>query len=236
MDFQNSRVRGGIGAFMRDFKAVRSTQKRVSTRLRGHFRRRHVTRHLVAVRDRCVSGTTLGWQLNDVIHLCVPETIRMTRRLVRTFVLENQCRENVIIDENGITSRARSAPADPSSIFLKFVYFARPDSDLMGKSVDEVPQFAARAAKEYPSKRMSSFQSRRRQIVLGYRLRAGTQIPLDRPHQKPLIQPERSHPPSSTSRTGLSETLTDSRGGTRQTSRRPSPIRWCAGHSMQIVK
>lgn len=58
--------------------------------------------------------------------------------------------EMITIDERGVTSK-QLAPADPKLDIFEFIYFARHDSKLMGKSVYEVRKnFGRTLAREYP--------------------------------------------------------------------------------------
>src|SRR2546429_197793 len=67
-----------------------------------------------------------------------------------TFIREVEPGELVIIDERGLRSR-RYAPAQPALCIFEFVYFARPDSKLYGKSVYKARyQMGRRLAQESP--------------------------------------------------------------------------------------
>lgn len=60
--------------------------------------------------------------------------------------------EMVVVNSNGIHSR-QLAPPEPKLCIFEFVYTARPDSELYGKSVYEVRKnFGKQLAKEYPRK------------------------------------------------------------------------------------
>ena len=67
-----------------------------------------------------------------------------------TFIREVEPGELVIIDARGLRTR-RFAPATPSLCIFEFVYFARPDSKLFGKSVYKARyQMGQRLAQESP--------------------------------------------------------------------------------------
>ncbi|HMC80034.1 MAG TPA: amidophosphoribosyltransferase [Acidimicrobiia bacterium] len=67
-----------------------------------------------------------------------------------TFIREIEPGELVIIDARGLRTR-RFAPATPSLCIFEFVYFARPDSKLFGKSVYKARyQMGQRLAQESP--------------------------------------------------------------------------------------
>ncbi|HEU5001375.1 MAG TPA: amidophosphoribosyltransferase [Actinomycetota bacterium] len=68
-----------------------------------------------------------------------------------TFIREIEPGEMVMIDDTGLRSR-RFAPAKPSLCIFEFVYFARPDSKLFGKSVYKTRyQMGRRLAEEAPA-------------------------------------------------------------------------------------
>jgi len=68
-----------------------------------------------------------------------------------TLIREIEPGELVMIDENGLRSR-RFAQAKPSLCIFEFVYFARPDSKLFGKSVYKTRyQMGRRLAEEAPA-------------------------------------------------------------------------------------
>ncbi len=67
-----------------------------------------------------------------------------------TFIREVEPGELVIIDERGLRTR-RFAPATPALCIFEFVYFARPDSKLFGKSVYKARyRMGQRLAQESP--------------------------------------------------------------------------------------
>ena len=66
------------------------------------------------------------------------------------FVRDINPGEMVVIDKNGMRSEQLATPNPKFDIF-EFVYFARPDSQLLGKSVYEVRRnFGSQLSKEYP--------------------------------------------------------------------------------------
>jgi amidophosphoribosyltransferase len=90
---------------------------------------------LVAVRDRCgIRPLSIG-KLNGG-YVVASETCALDTVLA-TFVRDVAPGEMVVIDDNGLHSHTLAEPDQKLDIF-EFVYFSRPDSYLMGKSVDKV--------------------------------------------------------------------------------------------------
>lgn len=103
---------------------------------------------LVAFRDQFGVRPLAIAKLNDgyVVssETCAFETIGAE------FVREIEPGELVVIDENGITSH-QVVKADQKLDIFEFVYFARPDSRIMGRSVNKVREnFGKVLAMEYP--------------------------------------------------------------------------------------
>jgi amidophosphoribosyltransferase len=90
---------------------------------------------LVAVRDaygiRPLCLGTLGDGYIVASETCALDTIHAS------FVREIEPGEMVIIDKNGLHTR-QIAPPTPKLDIFEFIYFSRPDSVLLGKSVDGV--------------------------------------------------------------------------------------------------
>lgn len=103
---------------------------------------------LVAVRDRCGIRPLSLARLNGG-YVIASETCAFAP-VGAEFEREINAGEMVIIDERGMRSE-QVAPPTPKLDIFEFVYFARPDSHLLGKSVYEVRRnFGVQLAKEYP--------------------------------------------------------------------------------------
>lgn len=103
---------------------------------------------LIAIRDECgirpLSIATLNGGYIFSSETCALQTVGAE------FSRDVLPGEMVIIDENGIRAEQLAKPNPKLDIF-EFVYFARPDSHLLGKSVYSVRRnFGVRLAKEYP--------------------------------------------------------------------------------------
>lgn len=103
---------------------------------------------LVAFRDRCgirpLSIGTLGKGYVVASETCAFDTVGAR------FLRDVEPGELVVIDENGITSTP-VVKGDLKLDIFEIVYFARPDSLLLGKSVDDMRQsFGRQLAEEYP--------------------------------------------------------------------------------------
>ncbi len=105
---------------------------------------------LVAVRDKCGIRPLSFAKLNGG-YVVASETCAYAP-IGAEFEREIQAGEMVVIDANGVHAEQIVPPELKLDIF-EFVYFARPDSELMGKSVYEVRRnFGVELAKEYPVK------------------------------------------------------------------------------------
>ena len=101
---------------------------------------------LVAVRDRCGIRPLCIGKINGAMVIA-SETCALSTIGAR-FVREVEPGEMVVISENGMESVQLAAP-DPKLDIFEFVYFARPDSMLLGQSVYEVrKRSGARLARE----------------------------------------------------------------------------------------
>lgn len=103
---------------------------------------------LVAIRDLCgirpLSLATLNGGYVISSETCAFQTVGAT------YLRDVEPGEMIVIDESGLRSE-RIVPANPKLDIFEFVYFARPDSHLLGKSVYGVRRnFGVRLAKEYP--------------------------------------------------------------------------------------
>lgn len=101
---------------------------------------------LVAFRDRCgirpLSIGTLGDGFIVASETCAFDTIGAQ------FLRDVEPGELVVIDENGLTSH-QIMPGDQKLDIFEFVYFARPDSLLLGKRVNQVREnFGRKMAQE----------------------------------------------------------------------------------------
>lgn len=103
---------------------------------------------LIAFRDRCgIRPLSIG-KLGDS-YVIASETCAFYT-IGAKFVRDVKPGEMVIIDERGITSRQIVKGTQKLDIF-EFVYFARPDSVLMGERVNSVRErFGVEMAKEFP--------------------------------------------------------------------------------------
>jgi len=103
---------------------------------------------LVAVRDRCGIRPLALAKLNGG-YVIASETCALPP-IGADFEREINPGEMVVIDEKGVRSE-QVVPPDPKLDIFEFVYFARPDSQLLGKSVYDVRKnFGTQLAKEYP--------------------------------------------------------------------------------------
>jgi amidophosphoribosyltransferase len=105
---------------------------------------------LVALRDQCgirplaLAKLNGGWVIASETCAFAP--------IGATFEREIAPGEMVVIDETGIHSE-QVLQADPKLDIFEFVYFARPDSEILGKSVyDMRRECGIELAKEYPVK------------------------------------------------------------------------------------
>ena len=105
---------------------------------------------LVAVRDQCGIRPLALARLNGG-YVIASETCAFAP-IGAEFEREIRPGEMVVIDESGARSEQTMKPNPKLDIF-EFVYFARPDSQLLGRSVYEVRRnFGVELAKEYPIK------------------------------------------------------------------------------------
>ncbi len=105
---------------------------------------------LAAVRDQCgIRPFAMGTLNNGVVF--ASETCAF-HPIGAEFLREVNPGELVVVNEKGMVSAQLAAPNQKLDIF-EFVYFARPDSTLLGKSVYSVRRnFGIHLAKEHPIK------------------------------------------------------------------------------------
>ncbi|MEY4747436.1 MAG: hypothetical protein RLZZ416_485 [Candidatus Parcubacteria bacterium] len=149
-EFSDSRmIVEAIAALMREGRELETAIKEIYPLLTGAFSILIMSKDkLIAIRDRCgIRPLSLG-QLNGG-HIIVSETCALPP-IGAAFVRDIKPGEMLVIDEKGARSE-QLAPANPKIDIFEFVYFARPDSMLLGKSVYEVRRnFGVELAKEYP--------------------------------------------------------------------------------------
>ena len=104
---------------------------------------------LVAFRDKCgIRPLSIG-TLPEGGYVVASETCALDT-VGATFLRDVGPGELVVIDENGITSHQAEEPHPKLDIF-EFVYFARPDSILLGRNIHHVRENLGREmAKEFP--------------------------------------------------------------------------------------
>jgi amidophosphoribosyltransferase len=150
--FSDSRMMcEAIGALVREGVSLEEAVKEVYPLLTGAFSALVLSRDkLIAIRDECgirplaLARLNGGWVLSS-------ETCGL-HPVGAEYVREVNPGEMIIIDEEGLRSE-ELVPGNPKLDIFEFVYFARQDSILLGKSVYEVrKQFGAELAKEYPLK------------------------------------------------------------------------------------
>jgi len=148
--FSDSRMTvEAIAAYMRDGQTLPEAIKSAYPLMTGAFSLLIMSQDkLVAVRDRCGIRPLSLAKLNGG-YIIASETCAYPP-IGAEFVREINAGEMVVIDESGVHAEQIVEP-DPKMDIFEFVYFARPDSQLLGKSVYEVRRaFGAQLAKEYP--------------------------------------------------------------------------------------
>ena len=151
-EFSDSRmIVEAIAARMRDGLELAAAIKEIYPLMTGAFSLLIMSRDaLVAVRDRCGIRPLALARLNGG-YIIASETCAFAP-IGAKYVREIQPGELCIIDEKGIRSEQIVKP-DPKLDIFEFIYFARPDSHLLGKSVYEVRRnLGIELAKEYPLK------------------------------------------------------------------------------------
>ncbi len=151
-EFSDSRMMvEAIAARMREGIDLPSAIKDVYPLFTGAFSLLIMSKDtLIAVRDHCGIRPLALAKLNGG-YIIASETCAFAP-IGAEFEREINPGEMVIIDEKGMRAE-QIAPPDPKLDIFEFVYFARPDSQILGKSVYEVRRnFGVELAKEYPVK------------------------------------------------------------------------------------
>lgn len=149
-EFSDSRMAvEAIAAFMREGASLPEAARSAYPLLTGAFSLVIASSDtLVALRDRCGIRPLSLAALNGG-YVVASETCAFPP-IGAEFIREIEAGEMVVIDEAGVRSE-RLAEPDPKVDIFEFVYFARPDSEISGKSVYAVRRaFGERLAKEYP--------------------------------------------------------------------------------------
>ena len=149
-EFSDSRmIVEAIGVRMREGLSLTAAVKDVYPLMTGAFSILIMSRDtLIAVRDRCGIRPLSIAKLNGG-YIVASETCAFAP-IGAEYLKDVQPGEMVIVDEKGMRSE-HLAEADPKLDIFEFVYFARPDSELLGKSVYGVRKnFGIQLAKEYP--------------------------------------------------------------------------------------
>ena len=151
-EFSDSRmIVEAIAARMREGVELTVAIKDVYPLLTGAFSLLIMSQDkLVAVRDHCGIRPLSLAKLNGG-YIIASETCAFAP-IGAEYERDVKAGEMLVIDESGIRSEQLGVPNPKLDIF-EFVYFARPDSQLLGKSVYEVRRnFGVELAKEYPLK------------------------------------------------------------------------------------
>ena len=150
LEFSDSRmIVEAIGVRMREGLPLTAAVKDVYPLMTGAFSILIMSRDtLIAVRDHCGIRPLSIAKLNGG-YVVASETCAFAP-IGAEYLKDVEPGEMVVIDEKGMRSEQLAAP-DPKLDIFEFVYFARPDSELLGKSVYEVRKnFGIQLAKEYP--------------------------------------------------------------------------------------
>lgn len=104
---------------------------------------------LIAFRDECgIRPLSLG-KLKDGSHVVASETCAFDT-VGAEFIRDVEPGEMVIVTRDGVSSK-QLVPARPKLDIFELVYFARPDSQMLGKRVNEFRKaFGRELAREYP--------------------------------------------------------------------------------------
>jgi amidophosphoribosyltransferase len=149
-DFSDSRmVVESLGVSMREGNTLEQSITQMYPLMTGAFSILIMGEDsLVAIRDACgVRPLSIG-KLNGG-YVIASETCAF-QPIGASFLRDVLPGEMVVIDEKGMRS-IPLAPANPKLDIFEFVYFSRPDSELLGKSVYHVrKRFGVQLAHEYP--------------------------------------------------------------------------------------
>ncbi|HEY4513758.1 MAG TPA: amidophosphoribosyltransferase [Candidatus Paceibacterota bacterium] len=138
-----------IAALVQEGDSIEEAIKKTYPLMTGAFSILIMTKEkLIGIRDECgirpLSIATFNGGFILSSETCAFQTVGAE------FLRDVNPGEMVIIDEKGLRSEQIVAPNPKMDIF-EFVYFARPDSHLLGKSVYSVRRnFGIQLAKEYP--------------------------------------------------------------------------------------
>src|SRR3989344_654894 len=138
-----------IGQYVRSGKSLPDAVQLAHPLFTGAFSALAMTKDtLVAVRDTCGIRPLAIGKLNGGF-VFASETCAFHAIGVE-FVRQVNPGEMVVVDKQGLRS-VQVAPATPTVDIFEFVYFARPDSIISGRSVYEVRRnFGLRLAREFP--------------------------------------------------------------------------------------
>lgn len=148
-DVSDSRlVAEAIGVHMDEGHSVEDAIRKTYPLITGAFSILILVKDkLIAIRDECgIRPLSIG-KLNGGWIIC-SETCAL-HTIGADFVREVNPGEMVVVDDGGLRGE-QLAPANQKMDAFEYVYFARPDSEILGKSVYEVRRrFGERLAKEF---------------------------------------------------------------------------------------
>lgn len=148
--FSDSRMMAeAIGALVRDGQRLEDAVREVYPLCTGAFSVLIMSKDsLIAIRDECGIRPLALAKLNGGFVFS-SETCALYP-VGAEFMREVEPGEMIVITESGMRSE-QIAAANPRLDIFEFVYFSRPDSHLLGKSVYEVRKnFGVELAREYP--------------------------------------------------------------------------------------
>jgi len=149
-EFSDSRmIVEALGVRIRAGSSLETAVKEVYPLLTGAFSILIMSSDtLIAIRDECGIRPLCLAKFNGG-YIIASETCAL-HPVGAEYMREVNPGEMLVIDEKGVRSEQIAKPNPKLDIF-EFVYFARPDSELLGKSVYDVrKQFGVRLAKEHP--------------------------------------------------------------------------------------